>query len=170
MYIAYISLLVGISAACTVSDVIRGKVPNNFILLGLILAFAFRFSREGVAGILNYLGGVLVPVLLLCPLYYFRTLGAGDIKLFAVLGGLMGWRSIILCVICALFIGAIISLLSMFFYKNLLQRIGHLISYFYQFFRTRTWIPYSKESSNHNTIHFTIPIFISVLLYIGGAY
>lgn len=49
-------------------------------------------SASGVrsGGVPAVLGGSILPLFLLAVLYYFRMLGAGDIKLFCAIGGLMG--------------------------------------------------------------------------------
>ena len=71
-------------------DLRMQKVRNWFILAGLAAGFIYHLAAEGLRGMIEFSAGVFCPVLLLAVLFLAGALGAGDIKLFAVLGGIMG--------------------------------------------------------------------------------
>lgn len=74
-----------LAAAC---DLITGKIYNLIILIGLVSGSLFSiFGGEPAVSL--YALGVLTP-LVLFPFYCMRLIGAGDVKLFMVVGGYMG--------------------------------------------------------------------------------
>jgi len=66
------------------------KISNHLILIGIITGFLFDVYEYGQAGISLWLPGILLPVILLFPLFIIKALGAGDIKLFSVIGSFYG--------------------------------------------------------------------------------
>ena len=71
-------------------DLRKGKIPNELIVIGLILGCCFQIRQAKAVGLLLFLGGVCIPVVLGAGIYYFRMMGAGDMKLWAVVGGFLG--------------------------------------------------------------------------------
>ena len=61
-------------------------------------------------GLLLFLGGACIPVVLGAGIYYFRMMGAGDMKLWAVVGGFLGPQRAVYCMIASLFVGAVLSI------------------------------------------------------------
>ena len=80
------------------------------ILFGLVLGLTGRLVTDGVAGIPIYLVNIVLPVFLLFLLYRFRALGAGDIKLFSMLGGFLQTRDLLMVILYSFFFGAAIGL------------------------------------------------------------
>ncbi|MFR3881319.1 MAG: hypothetical protein ACLTX6_02600 [Lachnospiraceae bacterium] len=80
-------------------------------------------------GIVQFVLGTAVPIVLLGWLFYFRMLGTGDIKLFCVLGGLMGPYHILWCMWYAVLAGAVLSLAILFFCGGFHQRFHYLEQY-----------------------------------------
>lgn len=74
--------LLAVTGAAVLWDIRTGKVPNFLIAAGLGTASWFRLTELGIFGFWRFLGGSALPLLLLAVLFYFRMLGAGDIKLF----------------------------------------------------------------------------------------
>ncbi len=56
---------------------------------GLILGFALQVREHRIWGIYYFLGNISIPVILLYLLFQMRVLGAGDIKLFSMIGGIL---------------------------------------------------------------------------------
>lgn len=163
-------LLVSLGGIAVFWDLWKGKIPNPLIAAGLCSGWCFQLGDKGIYGLLHFLGGSVLPLLLFAALYYFRMFGAGDIKLFSVLGGILGVRQILRCIVVALCIGAIISLCVILKRGVLKKRLNYFIAYFSNYFLSKKWIPYRTEKDKQGQIHFSIPVFISILFYVGGAY
>lgn len=163
-------LLLMIAGVSVIMDLCRMKVANGWILFSLFSGFLMCFFQEGIRGIGEFAAGAVFPVLILGVLFYFRMIGAGDIKLFCALGGIMGITDVFRCMLVSLFLGAGISLLILIFYGGICCRIRYFIRYFYDLMMTGNLKPYVKKGQSLENFHFTIPIFMSVMLYAGGVY
>lgn len=163
-------LVLVIAGTAVLMDFLMEKVINSFICLGLLVGFVTCLQEEGIRGIPVYAAGVLIPCVLLLPLFYFRMLGAGDIKVFAVLGGLTGSHGILFIMFGSFLLGAVLSLAFLISCGNLKERISYFFHYFYKYFVTHQVQSYIQKGQKAENFHFTVPIFLSVMLYAGGFY
>ena len=154
-----------------VEDLIRYKISHLLIISGLLMGSFLRIREFGVEGILSILLGILFPVILFFPLYRIRVIGAGDVKLFSVIGCFFPLEQTMFCIMYSFLFGAILSVGKMLYCKNLILRLQYLANYFTQCMK------YQKiESYHHGVIEkkclipFSVPIFFSVLLKAGGIY
>lgn len=103
-------LLTGILAMAAVWDLFYAKIPNGLIAAGLIMAFLFAlFGKAG--DIPTRFFGMLLPFLTLVVFFAFGILGAGDIKLFCVIGAFLGVKGILHCIGGAFIAGALTGVL-----------------------------------------------------------
>lgn len=163
-------MLLGIIFLAVFFDLRRGKIPNALILSGLCLGWCWQLVQVGLTGIFVFLAGAGLPLVLLAVLFYFRMLGAGDIKLFAVIGGFMGAEKLLSCMVYSFLLGGAISVLLIIRRRNLLRRLHYFFAYISNYFQTKTWVSYRKEEEKDGYFCFSIPVFLSVLLYVGGYY
>lgn len=159
-----------IAGTAVVMDLRMAQVENGWILFSMLVAFFWRILQEGIQGISGFALGMLLPLAALGGLFFFRMLGPGDIKLFCALGCVMGPTAIGKCIVSSFLLGAVISLAILIFYDSFLTRIRYLIRYFLIFFRTGEVTPYYRKGMALENFHFTVPVFMSVMLYAGGVY
>ena len=117
------------SAGAVCTDLFLEKVPNRWIVLGLAAGAVCQGLLHGAGGIPFYLGGVFLPLVLLFPLFCFRMMGAGDIKLMAVMGGILGSCGILKGMFCAFILGAVLSLAFLISCGNLQERFSYFFHY-----------------------------------------
>lgn len=166
--IQIMSLLL-ITEAAVLCDLGSGRIPNGLILAGLGLSVIYQCCSAGAVGLVLCMGGMILPVILLGLLYYFRMIGAGDIKLFCVLGGFLGPGMCFQCIIRAILAGGVISLAILLYHRNLFERIFHLIEYVSEYLETGVWKPYLPGAGEQDRFCFSVPVLFSILCYIGGA-
>ena len=94
-----IFLPVVISAVAVWMDLRDASVDNGWILFSFITGLVIQVMEKGPKGGIIFLTGAAVPVILLGILFVLRMLGAGDIKLLCALGGIMGPRTIVECIV-----------------------------------------------------------------------
>lgn len=162
-------LALTIAGAAVAMDIVCMRISNGWILFSLMTGFFYSLCGNG-GGLYGFLTGLLIPAAVLGWLFLFRMLGPGDIKLFCVLGGVMGPESIWHCMGIAFFVGALLSLAVLVSCGNLAERFRYLADYLEDFMRTGIRKPYYKKGFALENIHFTVPIFMSVMLYAGGLY
>lgn len=108
----------------------------------------------------------MIPFVVLFILYLLHVIGAGDIKLFSVVGGFLGVFQVVNIIILAFIIGAIMSVFQLFRYHILIYRMQYLANYIQTIVKEKKITPYydSKEGSFKEVIPFTVAIAISVLI------
>ncbi len=134
-----------------IMDMKSYRINNHLIIFGLVFGSLFHFGEYGWTSISLWLFGILLPVLFLFPLFLIKALGAGDIKLFSVIGCFYGITYVYKSVMAAFIIAAFLSLIYLIRNKQVFLRLHHLVSYIrnvksqYLFKKTKT-----KESVYQN--------------------
>lgn len=101
-----------------------------------------------------------MPILMLFVLYLIKTLGAGDIKVFSIIGGFFGIHFIFKVIILSFILGAVLAIIHIIRYKNLINRLQHLAYYISQTVRNKkisTYYSVEKDGTN-GVIHFSVAI------------
>lgn len=151
-------------------DLRSEKVSNKWIFAGVVFAIIWKLWTGGWKDGLFCFAGLLTTFVILSPLFAARMLGTGDIKVFMVLGGIVGAETGIRLIIGSFLIGGVEVLFVVLLRRNLKARICYFLSYLKAAFLTRTILPYLAPGKSPENIHFTVPMFICVLLYAGGLY
>ena len=138
------------------------KISNRLIVSGLIWGRAFRLLGEGSAGLVHFLVNISIPVILLFLLFQMRVLGAGDIKLFSLIGSFVNLRELISCIVFSFIVGAALSLVKLLLTKQFFVRISDGWCYIIDLIRGN-WTKYSHRDTG-NVIHFAVPIMVGLLL------
>ena len=159
-----------LSAGAAWMDLQRAKVDNAWLVLWLTVSLAIRLHDTGPPGIYACFAGVFLPILLLFPFFYFRMLGAGDIKTLAALGSMMGPQTVLLCTFLSFLLGAGFSLFTFLMYGGFQERLSYFFSYVKTCYQTGQRVPYLQPGVRAESLHMTIPIFLAVLLWAGGLY
>lgn len=149
-------------------DFCRGKIPNALIVCGGVAAFVIQLYLGGIAGLFRAALGMLLPCLVLYGLFCIGAMGAGDVKLFGMIGAFLGTSGTILCIVIAFLVGAVFSLIKMCYNGNYMVRMQCLAKYVQEVIQSGRWKLYDSGAGMKNRIHFSLPILISVIvMYIG---
>lgn len=155
-----------------VQDIFSYKVKNKTILLGLIMGSLFLILNKDLNSTLNSIIGMMVPILILSPLFLFRMLGAGDIKLFSVIGLFLGAIAVTRIMLVSIVIGGILSFIKLVKNKNIKHRVNYFIHYMRGIYNGGSVEYYDAKTDNYkNALHFTIAIFMSLchhIIFDGG--
>ena len=82
--------LLAVLLVSSVTDLAWHRIPNALLLPALVLALALQASGDGLDGMLSAAAGLLVGLMFLMPLHVMGGMGAGDVKLLAVVGAFLG--------------------------------------------------------------------------------
>lgn len=151
-------------------DFLIERVVNEFIIVFFLTGAFWQIKENGISGLLLGGLGFLFPCALLFPLFYFRMLGAGDIKLFSGLGIFLGVSSVFKLILCSLFLGGLLSFAFLILCGNFKERLSYFFNYVYEYSQSKVPSDYIKRGNQPENFHFTVPIFLSVMLYVGGVY
>lgn len=148
------------------------KIPNSIILIGYLLSLLFFHQEYEWTSIYKWLGSIIIPILILFPLFFIKALGAGDIKLFSVIGGFFGTFYAMQIIAISFVVGAVLSLVQLIRYQVLKIRLLYLLSYF-RGCRLKTTTQHKQESKfkyydrerdgTKVVIHFSAAIFIAII-------
>ncbi|MCD8336789.1 MAG: prepilin peptidase [Lachnospiraceae bacterium] len=155
--------LTGIAMTAVLCDLWKERIPNAVISVGLAMGLIYQLYAEGIAGMVLFLGGIMLPVLLFGALYFFRMMGAGDIKLLCVAGGFLGPTGVFFCIVRSIFIAAVISMLILYRNRMLESRLIYFWRYVTDFSATGRWKPYMSGVDEKAKFCFSVPVLIGIL-------
>ena len=164
-----IFVLYAILYGAVIMDLYTYKVKNWIIIIGLFYAFSYHYIRNGYDGIIRTAVGIFITFFILYSCYLFHVIGAGDVKLFCIVGGLLSLQDTIICIALSFFIGSFfciiyyVQILAKYFPKNhnRIQKKMRRASF-------KAFLENVKRKEKGSKIHFTISIFFSVLLHMEG--
>lgn len=110
MVIAQMLVLLPLAVFVIYYDVRYARIPNFLVCFTLAAGISINAAAGGWGGAFNSIKGSAFAFLLMFALYLFSSLGAGDVKLFAAIGALMGTPLIIPMFLTVLLTGGVIAL------------------------------------------------------------
>ena len=153
------------------TDIQRYCISNRLIICGLLSGCVFQVSDGGMKGIGVFLLNVSVPVILFYLLYLIRALGAGDIKLFSMIGGIWGLQVLCVTIIVSFLIASFLSLCKILYHRNLFSRLWVFKGYICQVLVSGRLLVYPQESQgNQHVIHFSVAILIGYAIAMEVSY
>ena len=174
------------AAACALSDVLTGRIPNSLILCGMSCAIVSRLYRsiyivlktvlqggggQGVRAAALILadgaGGLVLPFLLLGVLAALKMIGGGDVKLFSVIGLQFGARASLLVLWYALLASAAVSVLLVIRRGSLVRRLRYFFSYLGTVMREERALPYRQPGGDRSgEFCMAVPIWAALVIYL----
>lgn len=85
-------VLFGLLIIASLSDYMTYKIPNWLTVSGMVFGLAYNaaFPFSPQHGFLWALGGLVIGFFIMIPFYGLRIMGAGDVKLMAMVGACLG--------------------------------------------------------------------------------
>lgn len=97
-------------AVAMVFDVKSHRIPNWLVFFGALLGLAYQtFSTYGI-GAMASIQGLAVGLAAFMPLYLLRAMGAGDVKLMAMVGTYLGPLSTLGAVLTVFIAGGVLAM------------------------------------------------------------
>ena len=126
-------VLIGLLTIAAISDVRTSRIPNWLVFGGALYALAYNalypvYPRD--IGILFALGGLSVGLVALLPGYLLRVLGAGDVKLMAMVGSFVGTWAAVEAVLASLITGGMLAVVMSLYSGRLLLMLRNVVALF----------------------------------------
>lgn len=131
-------------------DIREKRVPNRWVVLGIVSGILLGIIHPD--GPLETAAFWIVPLrfflrfIIITALFFLlflcRMIGAGDIKLAALICSYLGFKAGALAIGSGFFIGAILSLIKMVKTRSFLVRFSHLLAYIRRTIHTGKILPY----------------------------
>ena len=113
LFIVIAALLVPLAVIITYYDVRYRRIPNAFVLATLASGIIVNTIYGGWRGAIMSLGGCAIAFMLMFVLHVFGAMGAGDVKLFAAVGSLVGTQMVLPTFLVVILTGGALALLLM---------------------------------------------------------
>ncbi len=120
------------------TDLFKDKIFNAWVIPALSTGVISSLI-QGSDRLLESLSAVGAALLILLPVYFLKGIAAGDVKLFMSAASFLSVSDTLSCILVSFLVAGIISDLVIIFKRN-----------------------------KQKTIHFAIPILVSVLFVMGG--
>lgn len=161
----YITLIFLYTAV--VMDLRTGRIPNRWICVGLAAGTVLLLSPQSALGPGSFFLGFLIPFLIGWIPFRMRAIGAGDIKLFFVVGCLNGGEDVFYCIFFSFLLGAGISLSKLLSLRQLKAGLMNCFQYFINMLIQKKVYMYPGAREKSHTIHFSAAIFLGYIVWLG---
>ena len=162
VYISLILLFVAV-----VWDLRTERIPNGWICTGLAAGVVLFLSPLSVLEPKAFFLGFLIPFLIGWIPFRMRAVGAGDIKLFFVIGCLNGGEDVFYCIFLSFLLGAGLSLSRLLSLRQLKASLINCFQYFFNTLVQKKIQTYPGTGEKSHTIHFSVAIFLGYITWLG---
>jgi prepilin peptidase CpaA len=107
------AFLIPLALLISYYDVCYRRIPNAFVLATLATGILINVIFGGIDGALASLGGCALAFFLMFVLHVFGAMGAGDVKLFAAIGAVVGLPLVLPMFFVVILTGGILGVISM---------------------------------------------------------
>jgi prepilin peptidase CpaA len=161
---ASVLTLYAIIIVAVIQDFKYMRISNRLIVVGIVLSVAFGIFLGGMPRIICILLNISFPVIVLYLLYLLGVLGAGDIKLFSVVGGFTNFKTLTGCMFAAFVVAAVFSFLKMLYNKNLGFSLFKGQLFVKEVLQGNISSYRKTRAEERNLIHFSAAVFIGLLI------
>lgn len=123
-------VLIPMAIMITYMDIRYRRIPNKLVLVTLIGGIAVNTVARGSAGLLASLGGMALAFGLMFFLHAFGTMGAGDVKLFAAIGSVLGVSLVPLTLLVVAVTGGVFATVKMIHAKRVTSTMFGVLQFF----------------------------------------
>ncbi|WP_064092022.1 A24 family peptidase [Rossellomorea aquimaris] len=123
------ALLIIVLLVCVGTDLKSRKIYNKVIFPSLLLTFGLHIYLHGFSGFTQGLLGFLVGLALLLIPYLMGGLGAGDVKLLALVGAVKGVSFVLMTAVYMALLGGVMALFILLFRKGVWHRLKSIVYY-----------------------------------------
>jgi prepilin peptidase CpaA len=126
LHYSTIQILVAVVVlAAAATDIRSRRIPNWLTLSGVIAGIAANWTISGLPGLKTSLSGLALGFGVYFVLYCLRAMGAGDVKLMAAVGAIVGPASWIAVFFATAIAGGVLALVLMIRKKRVRETLGN---------------------------------------------
>ncbi len=107
------ALLMPLAFIITYYDARYRRIPNPFVLATLVAGLVINAAANGLHGVVLSLEGCVLAFGLMFVLHIFGAMGAGDVKLFAAIGAVVGVQLVMPTFLVVVLMGGVLGVYTM---------------------------------------------------------
>ena len=167
-------ILIGVFCVAIYTDWRYYRIPNACIVIGMAAGLTRTAVSCSWSDLICALAAAAGLFLMFYPFYLLGALGAGDVKLFMMMGchqALIGTDGLIHYMFVTMILAAMISMMKMTVYTQSRGRLLYLIRYLRKVVLTGAVDVYKiDKTQRHCVVRLSIPAFVSFILLCIGVY
>ena len=157
-------LFIPLAIAIIYMDVRYRRIPNKLVLATLLAGLSLNLVFRGWHGLASSLEGMLVAFGMMFVLHALGTMGAGDVKLFAAVGSIVGISSVLQTLMIVALMGGILAIGKMIYARRVGRTMLVVMQFFYGLLPGQTVPRVEVPSDGSNTLPYAIPICLGALV------
>src|SRR5688572_3034429 len=106
----YLAVLVVLLVLATTVDIRERRIPNWLVACGMVSAVTFHALSSKGEGAAFALLGLAVGMAMFLPMYAFRVMGAGDVKLMGMIGAFLGMHGVLGAALASMAAGGLLAI------------------------------------------------------------
>lgn len=163
-------IMLNVFICAVAGDLWDYKIRNPVIIAGWVTALCLNTVTNGFYGILNTVFCIIITILIGFPVFMTGGIGAGDIKLLSVIGGIYGLAFLGKVTLLFLVMAGVVSLVELIRKRALITRVRAFI-YYLLHIRTAQGKYYQRERDGNGFTICLAPImaaaYFIILLFAG---
>jgi prepilin peptidase CpaA len=161
------ALLVPLAVVITYYDARYRRIPNAFVLATLVAGLSTNAIMGGLQGALASLGGCALAFALMFMLHIFGAMGAGDVKLFAAIGSVVGTSLVVPTFLVVVLVGGALAVVTMFRAGTVKETMWRVVQIFVGFLPGWEMPRFSVPAERRYTIPYGVAITIGSLISVA---
>jgi prepilin peptidase CpaA len=122
-------LLISLLIICVVTDLRERKIYNKVLFPFVVVSLTSHLIFDGWSGLAFASIGMLVGFVILLIPYLLNGMGAGDVKLLAVVGAIKGINFVLITSVYMAIIGGVIGIFILLFRKGFGKQIKQIYNF-----------------------------------------
>jgi prepilin peptidase CpaA len=158
------ALLIPLAVVITYYDARYRRIPNAFVLATLVAGLSVNIIINGAGGALTSLGGCALAFALMFMLHIFGAMGAGDVKLFAAIGSVIGASLVVPTFLVVALVGGALAVVTMFRAGTVRETLWRVVQIFVGFLPGWEMPRFSVPAERRYTIPYGVAITVGSLI------
>lgn len=160
-------LLIPLAVTVIYYDVRFRRIPNVVVLTALIAGLTLNISLAGAPGALSSVGGMAVAFVPMFLMHIFGAMGAGDVKLFAAIGAVVGLALVPMTFVVVVMLGAMLAVYSMIRSGTVFSTLHGVLRIFVGILPGWEMPRFSLPADRHHTIPYGVAIMLGSLIAVA---
>lgn len=157
-------LIISLMIICIVTDIKNRRIYNKILIPFLVIALGWNFFDGGWQSLADSIKGILIGLGALIIPFVRGGIGAGDVKLLAVIGGIKGSAFVISTFLAGAIAGGVLSLILLLKHRRLASTFSRFLTFISDLF-FRYGIKTIPDSSEEKILK---PLYLPYSLAIGA--
>jgi len=162
-------LFIPLAAAIIYMDVRYRRIPNKLVLAIMAAGIAVNGFFGGVHGVVSSLEGLGLGFAMMFILHAFGTMGAGDMKLFAAVGSIVGIPHVLQTLFVVALTGGVFAICKMVYARRVGQTMTGVAQFFFGLLPGQTVPRFEVPDDPNFTLPYALPIcfggLVSLLMF-----